>query len=64
MSREENKYQVTVFYTTPTGRAAHKSFKVLAGNEEQAGERATGKYRKGKKGKGYRITGRAIYRIR
>ena len=61
---KSHSYQVTLFYATPTGRPAHKNYKVEAGNEQEAEAAARKKFRAQKKGKGYRINGGDVYRLR
>ncbi|MBL6446410.1 hypothetical protein JMN32_08830 [Fulvivirga sp. 29W222] len=60
----KHQYQVSIFYSTPTGRPAHISYKLEAKDEQQAEKLARDKFYNTRKGKGYKINGGDVYRLR
>jgi hypothetical protein len=54
---KKQKYQVGLFYQTPTGKAGAKNYIISADDENKALKIAEKKFMQGKKGKGYKIQG-------
>lgn len=60
----KHQYQVSIFYSTPTGRPSHTNIKVEAQDEQQAEKLARGKFYYRRKGKRYTINGGDVYRLK
>lgn len=54
---KQEKYNVGLYYRTPSGRVGAKNYTITAKDEGHAMKIAEKQFLKGKKGKGYKIQG-------